>query len=52
MNKPWYDNPFPRFKKLAELQSWVGPLIEEEDRYARDGTSFRGDPVLPNKKEA
>ncbi len=52
MNKPWYDNPFPRFKKLAELQSWIGPLIEEEDRYAQDGTSFTGDPILPNKKEA
>jgi hypothetical protein len=46
----WHDNPFPRFKSLNELQAWVAPLIEEEERHTRGQTAFSGDPLPPNMK--
>jgi hypothetical protein len=49
MNKPWYDNPFPNFTTLKELQEWVAPLVAEEDEYAKTGKSFSGNPIPPNK---
>ena len=52
MCAPWHDNPFPKFGTLAELQAWVKPLVEEEERYAADHTQFSGDPLPPNKKVA
>lgn len=48
--KPWHDNPFPRFKTLSELQAWIRPLIEEEEKVGRDGSAFSGDPTPPNKQ--
>jgi hypothetical protein len=48
---PWYTNPFPKFDSLVELQNWVATLIEEEERQARDGKPFSGDPTAPNKKK-
>jgi hypothetical protein len=45
---PWRDNPFPKFTSLKELQSWVHPLIEEEDAYETNRTPFSGKPLLRN----
>jgi hypothetical protein len=45
--RPWHNNPFPRFDSLAKLQEWVRPLVEEEERHSRDGTAFSGDPLPP-----
>lgn len=50
MCQPWHDNPFPKFKRLHELQNWVAPLIAEEDRYDAESTEFSGDPLAPNAK--
>ena len=44
MCAPWQDNPMPQFNTLEELQSWVLPLIEEENKYATDNTKFSGQP--------
>jgi hypothetical protein len=30
-NAPWPDNPFPQFESLAELHSWIAPLVAEEN---------------------
>jgi hypothetical protein len=51
MNKPWSDNPFPKFATLKELQAWVAPLIAEEDAYAKAGTPFSGKPIAPNEDQ-
>jgi len=48
MVDPWDDNPFPKFTSLDELQSWVRPLIEEEEAYETNQTPFSGKPLLPN----
>jgi len=50
MCEPWHDNPFPKFKRLRELQEWVAPLIAEEDRYDTESMEFSGDPLAPNAK--
>lgn len=50
MCEPWHDNPYPRFSTLGELQSWIKPLIEEEEQYERDKKYFSGDPIPPNRK--
>lgn len=50
MLDPWHDNPFPRFETLAELQDWVMPLVEEEEKVAQENTAFSGEPILPNVK--
>ncbi len=39
-NDPWPDNWLPHFGTLAELQAWVGPIVEEEDRYDEDGAAL------------
>lgn len=38
-NAPWPDNPFPQFKFLPQLHSWIAPLVAEE----KDGW-FSGKP--------
>jgi hypothetical protein len=30
-NVPWPDNPFPQFKSLPELHTWIAPLVAEEN---------------------
>ena len=50
MLEPWHDNPFPRFKKLTQLQDWILPLVDEEEKIEREKTAFSSDPILPNKK--
>jgi hypothetical protein len=30
-NAPWPDNPFPQFKSLPELHTWIAPLVSEEN---------------------
>jgi len=52
MCTPWHNNPFPRFKLLNELQTWIAPLIDEEERHSDDGTAFTGEPLPPNIKAA
>ncbi|WP_198949558.1 SIR2 family protein [Halovibrio salipaludis] len=48
MCSPWHDNPYPRFEELSELQEWVRPLIEEEQRYDKKKERFSGEPLQPN----
>ena len=48
MCSPWHDNPFPHFGSLAELQDWVGPLIEEETRLEELSEPLSGKPLAPN----
>ena len=48
MCNPWQDNPFPAFGSLAELQDWVGPLIDEETRLDEKAEPFSGKPLAPN----
>lgn len=48
MLDPWDENPFPKFTSLEELQSWVHPLIEEEESYETNRAPFSGKPLLPN----
>jgi hypothetical protein len=50
MNRPWFDNNVPQFDKLSDLHTWIAPLIEEEDRYARESAQFSGTPLQPNKE--
>jgi hypothetical protein len=38
-NDPWPENPFPKFERLSDLHSWIGPLIAEEEE-----ESFSGSP--------
>jgi len=51
MNKPWSNNPFPKFTTLKELHEWIAPMIAEEDAYAKAGTPFSGKPVAPNEEQ-
>jgi len=44
MMKPWMNNPFPRFQTLKDLQSWVQPLIEGENRYNQKKEPFSEEP--------
>jgi hypothetical protein len=48
MLRVWKDNPFPRFETIEELQEWLKPLIEEEERYDRERKDFSGKPLPPN----
>ena len=48
MLDPWDDNPSPKFTSLEELQSWVHPLVEEEEAYETSRTPFSGRTLLPN----
>jgi len=48
MNDPWEENLLPKFSYLEELQSWVQPLIEEEEAYETNHATFSGKPLLPN----
>ncbi|MBI4642480.1 MAG: hypothetical protein HY743_01795 [Deltaproteobacteria bacterium] len=48
MLDPWDENPFPKFRSLKKLQSWLQPLIEEEEAYERSQAPFSGKPLLPN----
>jgi hypothetical protein len=50
MLNPWQDNRFPQFKTLSELQDWARPLVEEEEKAARDECAFSGNPLSPNGK--
>jgi len=52
MCDPWHDNPFPAFGSLAELQDWVGPLIDEEVRLDERAEPFSGKPLAPNVEAA
>ncbi|MGB7541545.1 MAG: hypothetical protein WBM28_05960, partial [Burkholderiales bacterium] len=52
MCNPWQDNPFPAFGSLAELQDWVGPLIDEEVRLDERAEPFSGKPLAPNVEAA
>jgi hypothetical protein len=52
MCAPWYDNKYPRFSTLAELQRWVALLVAEEERNEQEHADFSGDPVFPNAKRA
>lgn len=52
MCNPWQDNPFPVFGSLAELQNWVGPLIEEEACLDEMADPFSGKPLAPNVEAA
>jgi hypothetical protein len=40
-NKPWKNNPFPKFGTLDELHYWIKPLILEEERYKSNGERFK-----------
>ena len=40
MCDPWPVNPYPEFKDLKDLQSWVKPLIAEEEAYDREKKPF------------
>ena len=48
MLNPWQNSPFPQFKTLSELQDWIMPLVEEEEKAARDQSAFSGTPLSPN----
>jgi hypothetical protein len=37
-NAPWRENRFPQFKSLPELQSWIAPLVAEENMGQFSGT--------------
>jgi hypothetical protein len=52
MCSPWHDNPFPEYPSLAEAQSWVVPLIDEEARLEELSEPFSGKPLLPNVEAA
>ena len=49
MCEPWHDNPFPKFDRLEDLQSWIAPLIEEEEAYEREKRPFSDQPLPPNQ---
>lgn len=40
MNRPWVENPFPKFETLDKLHGWVKPLIDEERCYRESGKIF------------
>jgi hypothetical protein len=44
-NAPWRENRFPQFKSLSELQSWIAPLVAEENMEQFSGTPC---PTAPN----
>jgi hypothetical protein len=52
MCDPWYENRFPRFVALSELQKWVAPLIKEEELWEKEHKGFSGEPLPPNRKIA
>jgi hypothetical protein len=50
-NKPWKDNPLPKFDTLDELHHWIKPLILEEERYKSNGERFKSIVCPPIVKE-
>ncbi|HET6977108.1 MAG TPA: hypothetical protein VFI24_12345 [Pyrinomonadaceae bacterium] len=38
--RPWKDNPIPRFQTLDQMHKWISPLLEEEDKYELEKTPF------------
>lgn len=40
MNTPWSDNPFPKFKSIDEMHKWIKPLLEDEEKAAKNNIGF------------
>jgi len=41
--QPWSDNPIPStFDRLEDLQSWISPLLDEEDAQENEHKAFSG----------
>lgn len=40
MNTPWSENPFPKFKSIAEMHKWIAPLLKDEKKSEAQGTGF------------
>jgi hypothetical protein len=38
--RPWKDNPMPQFQTLNQMQEWISPLLEEEEKYETEKTPF------------
>jgi hypothetical protein len=39
--RPWKDNPIPpSFQTLDQVQEWISPLLEEEEKYELERTPF------------
>ena len=50
MNMPWPNNQMPKTTVLEDLQSWLRPLLVEEDALENKDEGFSGQPCVPIKR--